>query len=157
MHFLSIPSFSFALPWEIFPLCGLLFQPIFLACFFRVFFSQYFGLLFFHRFFSPSINSLPTFNFPPLANLSNSLDHFFSLFIQPAFSTCFFRQFSATFSILWVSSFNSLYQILHSLPPPMVFQPFSNLFPFFLHSLSLPCEFSTLLDIFFQPIFQPFG
>ena len=38
---------------------------------------------------------LPTLTFPPLANLSNSLAHFFSLFIQPFFFNIFFK------SIFW--------------------------------------------------------
>ena len=40
---------------------------------------------------------LATLSFPPLANLSNSLAHFFSLFIQPFFSTYFLSQFFGHF------------------------------------------------------------
>ena len=119
---------------------SLFFQPVFLVAFFFFFFSAYILAFYYFTGFS-AVQSilclLPTFTFPPLANLSNSLTHFFSLFIQPIFSTYFLSQFSATFSTLWVSSLTCLYQILHQLPAKMVFQPFTQLFSFFFHSLSL--------------------
>ena len=127
------------------------------ACYFSLFFqlvsliyffSQYIGLLFFHRFFSPSVNSLPI-SYILFPSPRKSFQ-FFGQFFQSIYSVYFFNLFFlATFLTLWVSSITSLYQILHSLPPPLVFQSFSQLFPFFLYSLPLPWEFFTLLDIFF--------
>ena len=135
--------------------------PVISACFSRLFLKGFFSanILAFYSFTGFSalqsiLCLLPTFTFSPLANLSYSLPHFFSLFIQPVFSTYFFSQFSATFSNLWVSSLTSLYQTLHLLPPPLVFQPFSQLFPFFLHSVPLSWEFFHIFGHIFSGNFS---
>ena len=101
---------------------------------------------------------LPTFTVSPMAHLFNSLAHF----IQSIYSACFFNLFfQPVFRPLFESSglvFSHVFTNFYAYSPPYLFSShlFIQFFPF-LHSLPLPWEFFTMLGIFFQPFFRPFG
>ena len=84
---------SLPFPWQFFPLFSHYFDH--LVCLPHISLPTFMPITSFTGFqaLHSILHLLPRFTFPPLANLFNSLDHFFSLFSQPVFSTYFSIQF----------------------------------------------------------------